>query len=179
MSRVRLVLTYLTLIGLPLTGLIVILSAGQHLTAPSAAARASDSSRQPATPLPDLTVLVLQIAVIVAVSSAVARVFEKLKQPKVIGEMFAGIMLGPSLLGWVAPHLSAALFPPASFAALNGLSQVGIVVYMFLVGLALDPKTLRDHGHTAVLTSHVSIVLPFMFGAGTAFFLYPRLADSG
>ena len=120
-------------------------------------------SLQPGAVLPDLAILVLQIAVIVAVSSAVASVFEKLRQPKVIGEMFAGIMLGPSLLGWVAPHFST-LFPPANFGPLNGLSQVGIVVYRFLVGLALDPETLRDHGHTAVLTSHVSIVVPFSSG---------------
>jgi Kef-type K+ transport system membrane component KefB len=177
MFKRRLFFIYILLIGVPLIGLIGILRRGQHLTAP-VSAKSDNPVAQPGAVMPDLAILVLQIAVIIAVSAVVARVFEKLRQPKVIGEMFAGIMLGPSLLGWVAPHFSATLFPPANFGPLNGLSQVGIVLYMFLVGLSLDPKILREHGHTAVLTSHVSIVVPFVLGAGMAFFLYPQLADA-
>src|SRR5262249_12632860 len=177
MSKRRLLFIYVLLIGVPLIGLIGILRIGRSLSAPDSAVL-NNPVAQPGAVMPDLAILVLQIAVIIAVSAVVARVFEKLRQPKVIGEMFAGIMLGPSLLGWVAPHFSAMLFPPANFGPLNGLSQVGIVIYMFLVGLALDPKTLRENGHTAVLTSHVSIVIPFVLGAGMAFFLYSRLADA-
>src|ERR1051326_950042 len=91
--------------------------------------------------------------------------------------MFAGIMLGPSLLGWVAPHLSGSLFPASSLGYLNALSQVGVVIYMFLVGLALNPRELNEHGHTAVLTSHVSIIAPFVLGSSLALLLYPRLSD--
>src|SRR5262249_8335132 len=137
MSKRRLLLIYILLIGVPLIGLIGILRMGQRFTTPASAVR-GNSVVQPAAAVPDLAILVLQIAVIIAISAVVAHVFEKLKQPKVIGEMFAGIMLGPSLLGWVAPHVFSTLFPPANFGPLNGLSQVGIVVYMFLVGLALD-----------------------------------------
>jgi len=125
----------------------------------------------------NLGTLILQIAVVIAVSRVVAILFQKIQQPKVMGEMVAGIMLGPSLLGWVAPHLSASIFPPSSLGYLNSLSQVGVVIYMFLVGLALNPKSLREHGHTAVLSSHVSIIVPFVLGSTLALYLYPRLSD--
>jgi Kef-type K+ transport system membrane component KefB len=127
--------------------------------------------------MPNLGTLILQIGVIIGVSRLVAVLFQKFHQPKVMGEMFAGIMLGPSFLGWVAPHLSASLFPPLSLGYLNALSQVGVVIYMFLVGVALNPKSLREHGHTAVLTSHVSIIVPFLLGAALALLLYPRFCD--
>jgi Kef-type K+ transport system membrane component KefB len=95
----------------------------------------------------------------------------------VVGEMVAGILLGPSLLGWVAPHFSSILFPVASLDYLNTISQIGIVIYMFLVGLALNPESLKGHRHAAVLTSHVSSVVPFLLGTVLAFFLYPKLSD--
>jgi Kef-type K+ transport system membrane component KefB len=121
--------------------------------------------------------LVLQIAVILITARIVGFLFQKINQPQVMGEMVAGILLGPSLLGWLAPGASAALFPPASLNYLNALSQVGLVVFMFVVGLALDPTELHGHGHAAVLTSHVSIVAPFCLGSITALYLYPRLSD--
>jgi Kef-type K+ transport system membrane component KefB len=121
--------------------------------------------------------LVLQIAVILAAARVVGFIFQKINQPQVMGEMVAGILLGPSLLGWLAPGMSAALFPPASLGYLNALSQVGLVVFMFVVGLALNPRELHGYGHAAVLTSHVSIVAPFCLGAITALYLYPRLSD--
>jgi Kef-type K+ transport system membrane component KefB len=121
--------------------------------------------------------LVLQIAVILVAARIVGFLFQKINQPQVVGEMVAGILLGPSLLGWLAPGVSAALFPPSSLSYLNALSQVGLVVFMFVVGLALDPSELHGYGHAAVLTSHVSIVAPFCLGGLTALYLYPRLSD--
>jgi Kef-type K+ transport system membrane component KefB len=103
--------------------------------------------------------------------------FRKFGQPRVVGEMFAGILLGPSLLGWIAPGISAYLFPPASLGFLNALAQIGVVVFMFLVGLGINPKELKNHGHAAVLTSHVSITMPFVLAAFLALYLYPRLSD--
>ncbi len=123
--------------------------------------------------------LVLQIAVILVAARIVGFLFQKINQPQVMGEMVAGILLGPSLLGWLAPGVSAALFPPASLAYLNALSQVGLVVFMFVVGLALNPTELHGYGHAAVLTSHMSIVAPFCLGGLTALYLYPRLSDDG
>jgi Kef-type K+ transport system membrane component KefB len=127
--------------------------------------------------MPNLFQLVLQIAVILAAARVVGFLFQKINQPQVMGEMVAGILLGPSLLGWVAPGISAALFPSASLGYLNALSQVGLVVFMFVVGLALNPSELHGYGHAAVLTSHVSIAAPFCLGGLTALYLYPRLSD--
>jgi Kef-type K+ transport system membrane component KefB len=127
--------------------------------------------------VPNLFILVLQIAVVLAVCRVVGTLFQKIAQPRVVGEMFAGIMLGPSLLGWMAPHISAYLFPASSLGFLNALSQVGVVIFMFLVGLGINPKELKKHGHAAVLTSHVSITAPFVLAAFLSLYLYPRLSD--
>jgi Kef-type K+ transport system membrane component KefB len=127
--------------------------------------------------MPDLFKLVLQIAVILAVCRAVGSIFRKIGQPRVVGEMFAGILLGPSLLGWMAPGVSAYLFPASSLGFLNALSQIGVVVFMFLVGLGINPKELKKHGHAAVLTSHVSITAPFVLAAFLSLYLYPKLSD--
>jgi Kef-type K+ transport system membrane component KefB len=127
--------------------------------------------------MPNLFILVLQITVVLAVCRVVGRLFQKIGQPKVVGEMFAGIMLGPSLLGWIAPHVSAYLFPASSLGFLNALSQIGVIVFMFLVGLGINPKELKKEGHAAVLASHVSITAPFVLASVLALYLYPRLSD--
>jgi len=127
--------------------------------------------------MPDLFKLILQIAVILAVCRISGSIFRRFGQPRVVGEMFAGVLLGPSLLGWMAPGLSAYLFPPASLGFLNALSQIGVVVFMFLVGLGINPNELKKHGHAAVLTSHVSITAPFVLAAFLSLYLYPRLSD--
>jgi K+:H+ antiporter len=127
--------------------------------------------------MPNLFTLVLQIAVILAACRLAGFLFQKMHQPRVVGEMFAGILLGPSLLGWIAPQFSAYLFPQSSLGFLNALSQVGVVIFMFLVGLGINPKELKKQGHAAVLTSHVSITAPFVLAAFLALYLYPRLSD--
>jgi Kef-type K+ transport system membrane component KefB len=131
----------------------------------------------PIAPL-NLVKLVLQIGVILVVSRLVGMLFKKIHQPQVIGEMVAGIMLGPSLLGWGLPAVSKFLFPVPSLGYLSALSQVGVVLFMFLVGVSLNPKELQGHGRAAVLTSHASIVTPFCLGSALALFLYPRLSSS-
>lgn len=127
--------------------------------------------------MPDLFKLVLQIAVILAVCRIVGTLFRRFGQPRVVGEMFAGVLLGPSLLGWMAPGVSTYLFPTSSLGFLNALSQIGVVVFMFLVGLGINPTELKKHGHAAVLTSHVSITAPFVLATFLALYLYPRLSD--
>ena len=121
--------------------------------------------------------LILQIGTILIVARLVGWLFGKLHQPRVVGEMVAGILLGPSLLGWLAPNVSADLFPPASLGHLNSLSQVGLLIFMFLVGLELDLRQLRTLGRAAVMTSQVSIIAPFILGSLFAIYLYPRLSD--
>ena len=129
--------------------------------------------------MPHLPTLLVQISVILLAARLVGWLFRKLDQPQVMGEMVAGILLGPSLLGWIAPGISAALFPPQSLGFLNSLSQVGLLLFMFLVGLELNPQVLRGRKHVAVVTSHVSIIIPFFMGTLLALYLYPRLSDDG
>jgi len=124
-----------------------------------------------------IAILIMQIGTILLVSGVMGRICKRFHQPRVIGEMLAGILLGPSLLGWVAPWISAALFPPSSLASLNALSQVGLLVFMFVIGLELNPRLLRDRGHTALLISHTSITIPAFLGMLLAFYLYPRLSN--
>jgi Kef-type K+ transport system membrane component KefB len=100
-----------------------------------------------------------------------------LRQPRVVGEIVAGILLGPSLLGWVLPGVSSSLFPPASLGLLNGLSQIGLVLFMFQVGLTLDTSRLRQAGRAVLFTSQVSIVVPLISGAALALYLHDRLSS--
>jgi Kef-type K+ transport system membrane component KefB/nucleotide-binding universal stress UspA family protein len=119
-----------------------------------------------------LTLLLAQIAVILVVSRTLGVVTRWLGQPLVIAEVLAGIVLGPSLLGWLWPEGLAALFPATSLPILKMLSQVGLVLFMFLVGLELDPKLLQARTHSSVAISHTSIIIPFALGAGAAWWLY-------
>ncbi|HLL82045.1 MAG TPA: cation:proton antiporter [Longimicrobium sp.] len=127
--------------------------------------------------MPNLLLLLVQIGVVLVAARLVGLLFRRIHQPQVVGEMVAGILLGPSLLGWAAPEISARLFPAASLGFLNSISQVGLLIFMFLVGLELDPKLLRGKSHTAVVTSHASILAPFLLGALLSLLLYPRLSD--
>jgi Kef-type K+ transport system membrane component KefB/nucleotide-binding universal stress UspA family protein len=121
--------------------------------------------------------LILQIAVVLVAARLTGWLFRRMGQPQVMGEMVAGFLLGPSFLGWLSPDVSAQLFPPGSLAHLGPLSQIGVLLFMFLVGLELDPRLLRNRGHAAVVTSHASIVVPFLLGSLLALYLYPRLSD--
>jgi Kef-type K+ transport system membrane component KefB len=123
--------------------------------------------------------LLLQIAVVCSVAYAIGWVFAKLKQPRVVGEIVAGILLGPSLFGWLAPHVFSLLFPTDRMAPLYFLSQIGILLFMFQVGLELDVHALRKLGPAVVLTSYVSILVPLAAGAGLAVYLYQRLSHAG
>ena len=126
-----------------------------------------------------LPTLLIQIAVILVLARFTGSLVRKIGQPQVIGEMIAGLVLGPSLLGWLFPHVFTYVFPPESLGFLSALSQVGLLLFMFLVGLEFDSEVLRGRGHSAVVTSHVSIILPFFLGTLLALYLYPRLSDDG
>ena len=125
-----------------------------------------------------LSILLLQIVVIIIVARLFAGIFRKIGQPPVMGEMIAGIVLGPSVLGLLLPRAMAVLFPPASMGTLGLLSQIGVVLFMFVVGMELDVEHLRKKASAAIMISHASIVLPFLLGAALALILYTPLAPS-
>jgi len=122
--------------------------------------------------------VLLALVVVIVLARLVGSMFVYFQQPAVVGEIIAGILLGPSLLGRVSPSLGLYLFPPAVVPTLGVLAEIGVVLYMFLVGLELDTTLLRRRGHTAVAISHASIVVPFLSGAVLALYLYPRLSAS-
>lgn len=154
-----------------------ILERGQGLTSRAAphvaAAPASGGGTH------SFTLLLGQILLVAAFARAGAAAAKALGQPEVVGEIAAGLALGPSLLGWVLPGFFAAAFPPGSLEPLQLIAQLGIVVFMFLMGLELDLPALRAEAHAAVLVSHTSIVFPFTLGLAASLPLFPAHAPAG
>jgi Kef-type K+ transport system membrane component KefB len=122
--------------------------------------------------------LLIQIIVIVLTARTIGFLFQKINQPAVVGEMVAGILLGPSLLGVLSPQIEAFLFPIKAMGILQMLSQVGIILFMFAVGVELDLKPLRRQTHAAVMISHAGILFPFLLGTALSLFLFSYLPKS-
>jgi Kef-type K+ transport system membrane component KefB len=122
--------------------------------------------------------LLLALLVVILAARALAVLFRRLHQPPVIGEVVAGILLGPSFLGALAPRATAFLFPADVLPLLGMLAQVGVILFMFLVGLELDAGPLRRRTHAVVAISHASIAAPFVLGSALALALYPRFSTS-
>jgi Kef-type K+ transport system membrane component KefB len=127
--------------------------------------------------MPELKLLFLQIAVILAAAKLLAAGFRLLRQPEVLGEMAAGILLGPSLLGRAAPTWMHALFPGGSLGPLYALSQLGLVLFMFLVGLEVQLGFLRKSAWSVVLVSQASVVGPFLCGVLLALRLHRSMGE--
>ena len=126
-----------------------------------------------------LAILLAQIITIILVARVFGWVFKKIGQPSVIGEIIAGIVLGPSLVGLYFPEFSAALFPVESLGNLKFLSQIGLILFMFVIGMELDLKVLKNKANEAVVISHASIVIPFALGIGLSYFVYNQFAPEG
>lgn len=126
-----------------------------------------------------LAILLAQIIMIILVARFFGWVFKKIGQPSVIGEIIAGIALGPSLLGMYCPDFFHALFPANSLENLKFLSQIGLILFMFVIGMELDIKVLKNRAKEAIVISHASIVIPFALGIGLAYFVYNRFAPEG
>ncbi|HET8773050.1 MAG TPA: cation:proton antiporter [Thermoanaerobaculia bacterium] len=124
-----------------------------------------------------LALTLFQIILIAAFARAMGALLRRIGQPAVIGEIAAGIILGPSLFGVIAPGGFAAVFPAASIPTLFSLSQIGLILFMFLVGLEFAPELVRERKHTVVVISHVSIIVPFILGTALAVYLYPRVSE--
>ncbi len=126
-----------------------------------------------------LALLLIQIVTIILVARLFGWICIKIKQPSVVGEMIAGIVLGPSLVGMYFPEFSAFLFPLESLGNLKFLSQIGLIFFMFIVGMELDINVLRNKAQNAVVISHASIVFPFALGVGLSYFIYQEFAPDG
>ena len=126
-----------------------------------------------------LALLLLQMGVVIVAARLLGRAIRRFGQPAVIGEILAGVLLGPSLLGLLWPQALAFLFPPSALGPLQLLAQLGVLLFMFAVGLELDLGELRRQARAALVVSHASMVLPFLLGLGLALALFPQLAPPG
>ncbi len=126
-----------------------------------------------------LAILLAQIVTIILVARLFGWICTKIGQPTVMGEIVAGIVLGPSLFGMYFPELSASLFPKASLGNLQFLSQVGLILFMFIIGMELDLKMLKNKAKDVVIISHASIIIPFSLGMTLAYFIYETYAPAG
>ncbi|MFI7677452.1 cation:proton antiporter [Actinophytocola sp. NPDC049390] len=170
-KAVRVVIIYGLLVVVPVLLSLVVLTGGtgDGATTPNAGAVAAHPLAQ----------LLLAIAVVVAACKAAGALVRRLGQPPVIGEIAAGIVLGPSVFGAVWPEGANALIPSEILPQLNVLAQVGVVLFVFLTGLELNTKLLRGRGHLSVVVSHVSIAVPFVLGVGLAVAAYTKFAPDG
>jgi Kef-type K+ transport system membrane component KefB len=120
--------------------------------------------------------VLLALIVVIVMARTLGALFRAIHQPPVIGEIIAGIVLGPSVLGRIAPQVASYVLPTTVAPILNVIAQIGVILYMFLVGLELDPKLLKNRGHATVAISHASILAPFLMGAALALLLFPTLS---
>lgn len=125
-----------------------------------------------------MAILLLQILTIIFTARTFGFLFNKIGQPTVIGEILAGIFLGPSVLAMWLPEYSNFLFPAHSLGNLHLLSQVGLVLFMFVVGMELDLNLLKNKTKDAVIISHIGIIIPYALGMGLSFFLYKEFAPA-
>lgn len=149
-----------------------------RLTAPPPTGDARFTGRAAGTAADDVFHVLLALATVIVAGRVLGALLARWRQPPVIGEVLAGIMLGPSLLGWLAPDAAAFLIPERVAPLLGIIAQLGIVLYMFLVGLELNPALLLQKGRAAIAVSHASVLVPFLLGAAFALVAYPRLSTS-
>lgn len=126
-----------------------------------------------------ISLLLMQILVILLISRVFGWVMSAFSQPSVVGEIIAGIVLGPSVFGFFFPEYLDFLFPKDSLKNLQYLSQFGLAFFMFIVGMELDLDKLKNKAHNAVIISHASIVFPFFLGVGLAYYIFEQFAPEG
>jgi Kef-type K+ transport system membrane component KefB len=183
----RLLVFYTLLTAACIGCFFLIRAAGERLPRAEAASAAQAQpvkSKPPATSAGHaLPRLLLALAAVIVVGRLFSAGLERLGQPPVIGEVLAGIALGPSLLGWICRAgfglETSPLLPPEVAPHLSLIAQLGVILYMFLVGLEFNAGLLKSHAHAAVAISHASIIVPFLLGAGLALGLFSQLAPAG
>lgn len=182
----RILTIYAVVTTVFILGIVAILHSGQALSpAPVSVAHAAQAAGASIWAavwqnLKDpLAHLLIQFIVIIAATRIVGGLFSRFGQPAVIGEMLAGILLGPSLLGWLSPGAFTFIFPKESLGLLQLFSQIGVCLFMFVVGLELDVSNLRRRAQTAIVVSHSSIMVPFLLGSAAALLLYRHYSAPG
>jgi K+:H+ antiporter len=184
-SDTRHYLPYFLMLVVFVVGVWLVLARGSHLQpADTISATPSAPTASPTGVLwenfrTSLSILLTQIIVILILAGLFRRLFRAIHQPPVMGEMIAGIVLGPSVLGLIYPEALSFLFPAPSLETLRLLSQIGVVLFMFIVGMELNVQHLREKGSAAVMISHASIIVPFLLGSTLSLFLYQSLAPAG
>lgn len=176
-NRLRTFLGYGLMIAATVGLFFAIRAYGETLAAPDPTAVEAAGTAAVATAHP-LLHLMLALAAVIILGRILATLFAYLRQPPVIGEVLAGICLGPSLLGQIAPDWGRFLLPDSVAPSLSIVAQIGVIFYMFVVGLELNAGVLRKQGHVTLAISHASITVPFSLGAVLAIWLYPMLSSS-
>jgi len=188
----RHLILYISMLMLVAGGASLILKFGKRFDSERAAATKLEARSQEAAPKTEhvvpprpesnsrnpLNILLLQVIVILIAARLVGGLFRYLGQPSVIGEMIAGILLGPSLCGWLFPNAMLFLFPPSAMETLRLLGQIGVILFMFSVGLELDLQHLKHKAYAVVLISHSGIVAPFLLGLTLCLFIFRSLAPA-
>jgi Kef-type K+ transport system membrane component KefB len=173
---------YTAMIAASVAAFLVIRAVGEGLPGPGPGPGRGGATFRMAAAAGGVEVLphvLLAMVLILALARLAGWMFSRIHQPAVIGEVVAGILLGPSLLGRIAPGAEAYVFPNAVIPYVGMLAQVGVILFLFLVGLELNTNLLRQKTHASVAISHASILAPFVLGAGAALGMYERYAGSG
>ncbi len=177
-ARIRNAAAYALMFGGTILGFLLIRQDGKGLRAPEAVTAPRFGTGGTAVQLEVLVHILLALAIIILFARLLGLLFRFIHQPPVIGEVIAGILLGPSFLGKLAPNAAAYLLPTTLAPFLSVLAQVGILLYMFLVGVEFDTASIRKKTHSAIMVSHASIMAPFLLGASLSLILYPRVSTS-
>jgi len=123
-----------------------------------------------------ITLFIIQLVIIIASTQGLGWVFKYIKQPKVIAEVIGGIILGPTVFGRI-PGFSATVFPKASLPFLNLISTIGLILFLFLVGLEVDVSVIKKNGRNAALISAAGMIIPFALGTAVAVPVYHNFVD--
>lgn len=174
----RFALSY-AVITVVIVGLILAVLRYGHTLTPPAAETPHKVTKVGVHELSTLYHVLLALVSILLLGRWVGKVFVYFGQPRVIGEILAGIMLGPSLLGHIWPAAQQFILPADVAPYLKIIAEIGVILYMFLVGLELNAGLIRAQAHATVVISNTSILVPFLLGSILALWLYPHLALPG
>ncbi|HWR48218.1 MAG TPA: cation:proton antiporter, partial [Pseudonocardiaceae bacterium] len=149
-------LAYLLIVVLPMAGgLALLLLNARPVARPSAASGMHGDL---------LGVLLVTVPIVLAIAHLCGAIVHRVGQPRVIGEMLGGVLLGPSVLGAIFPGVQHVLFPPEIMPIINAMAQLGVIFFMFGIGLELRTQGLRNNGGAAVVIGHAALAVPFVCG---------------